>query len=361
MESSIKTSLQAKPKLQNKLIARLKFSEILNLPEPDFAKMIAEIEKDPVFLQLLYPKDSSPRAVFRKRFSHTRISQNFYEINEEIKSGDKAVDVERLLENHRGVQELIQKIGKKSFENYFLYRESPYAPEKIAKICNLNLEEVGRIQSFILEFSIHSEFFCPSTLPQESHHYTPIAKIEIEKNGEFFVSYLSPHLARGRYVINRERVLELRKKMNLKDKKSIAELLKKLEWINLRQDTLQKIFKEIMETQEFYFSTQDSSKLLSLTQREMARRIGVAPSTISRAVCWKTIFLPWGEEKPLTELFLNRKKVALCHLEKLLNELLVEPKKKISDNFLKEMLMKRHRVKISRRTVNLYRREMREK
>ncbi|MBI2119187.1 MAG: hypothetical protein HYT97_06130 [Elusimicrobia bacterium] len=358
MESNIKISLRPKTKLQNKLIARLKFSEILHLPEPAFAKLIAEIEKDPVFLQLTFPKDSGPRAVFRKRFPHTRIHQNFYEINEEIKSGDKAVDVERLLGNHKGVQELIQRIGKNSFENYFLYRESAYAPEEISKILNLNLEEVDRIQNFLLEFSIHSEFFCPTTLPQEPHHYTPIAKIEIEKNGEFFVSYLSPHLAAGRYVINRERLSELRKKMDLKDRKSMPELLKKLEWINLRQDTLQKIFKEILERQSLYFTAQDSSKLLSLTQRETARRIGVAPSTVSRAVSNKTIFLPWGEEKPLTEFFLNRKKAALLFLQKLINEFKVEPKKKISDNFLKEILNKRYRLKISRRTINLYRHEL---
>lgn len=358
MASNIKPTVRLNHTIKNKLITRLKFSSILNLPEREFASMIQQIEEDPLFGRLNEGGDA-PRAIFRKRYPHTRLSSGFYSLKEEILSGSQPVDVESLLLKHKRVLSLVKKIGRDNFEKHFLYKESPESPESIAALCGITADETRKIQSLINDLAIQSEFFHPSALAVPGKHYYPVARIETEADGTLILSYLSPHLARGRYIVNRERLETLKQNFSKMERKSLSALLKKIEWANLRTDTLQKILNELILKQEPYLRRESRESLLPLSQREMARIIGVAPSTVSRIVFSKSVFLPWGDEAPLKDFFLKRKEAAQKWLADILRERAENRQPRLNDGELKDILEKRYHVHVSRRTVNLYRREIR--
>ena len=358
MFQSMKPIVRNQAQLKGKLIAHLKLGKIFALSEPDFARLISEIEKDPLFAKLVYPPDSGPRAIFKRRYPHTRLSSNFFELKEELESTARSVDVESLLDKRKGMIKLIRRIGRENFEKYFLYQETSQTIEEIAQICGMNVEEAREVQSLVIELDVHSDFSQGTKLDSPSGiSYIPIAKIDLEE-GVLLFSFFSSHLARGRYVVNRERLESLKAWLRTDEKKLLSQLLKKIDWINLRQDTMQRILSELVLRQESYLRSRDSRKLFSLSQRELAREMLVAPSTVCRLVGGKSVILPWGEEKALKDLFISRKEVLRGYLKELLDEMTFEEKKKISDNELKERLLKKYRFKISRRSVNLYRREI---
>lgn len=359
MAREVKQILSNKVNLKAQLIARLRFSHVLTLPEAEFARMISEIENDPLFQKMLYPSDSGPKAILKRRTPRTRLSQSFYEVKEEIRAGAEGVDVEKMLEAHRGILRLIQKIGQTPFEKYFLYKDGTETIQSISESCGLAPEEVHKIQEFMTEFSIHSEFFTPSTLsPEGGLHYTLIARIEEDGEGHFMISFVSPHLAGGRYVINPERVDALKKFMNATERRAVSNLVQKLELVNLRQDTLQKLLQELLTRQENYLHSGDGKKMLPLSQREMSARLRVAPSTVCRAIYGKSVQIPSGREIPLKDLFLNRKSAAEEWVRQILEEMTEDKRNKLSDNDLREILLSRFRFKASRRSVNLYRRQV---
>ncbi|MBI3012996.1 MAG: hypothetical protein HYY63_05150 [Elusimicrobia bacterium] len=350
-----------KPSLRGQILARVRFTRVLNLSEPEFARFVADLEGDPIFRKLVYPHDGGPRAIFRKRFPHSGLSSSFYEVKEENRVGGGTVDVETLLAQHKGLVDLIRKIGRENFETYFLYEEEPRSEEFLAQACGIGIEEVRKIRSLVLEISLHSEFFHPSSIPAHYLHCFTVARIEKDEPGGLNIAYLSPHLARGRYVLNRERIEALKKGMISEEKKKLGEILKKMEWINLRQDTLQKILSEFVQSQEHYLSSREFARVVPMTQRELSRRIGVAASTVCRSIASKSIFLPWGEEKALKDLFWNRREVACVLLKNMLEDLSVQGNKKVKDSFLRDLMFRKHRIKVSRRTINLYRRTIHEK
>lgn len=357
MARDIRPSLRTKVNLKAQLIARLRFSHVLTLSEKEFAKMISEIESDPLFQKLIYPKDSGLKAVFKRRVPHQRMSQSFFDVKEEISAGSEGVDVEKILAQHKGVVDLIRRIGQDLFEKHFLYKEGAESIESIAQTCGISAADVVQVQNAVTQLSVHSEFFNPSTLPAEGGlRYAMVARIDPDEHGSFWISFTAPHLAAGRYVINPERVEALKKFLDASEKKSVTNLLQKLELINLRQDTLQKMLQEILTRQSAYLQSNDPKRRMPLTQREMATYLGVAPSTICRSLYGKSVVAPWGQELPLKDFFVNKKTAAEEWVRQILDEMSDEKKDQLSDNDLREILIRRFHLRASRRSVNLYRR-----
>ncbi len=76
-----------------------------------------------------------------------------------------------------------------------------------------------------------------------------------------------------------------------------------------------------------------------------------------RAIYAKSVVLPWGEERPIIGLFASKKEIARISIGELLKEL-SEKDQSFSDASLKEILFQRHGLKASRRSINIYRREV---
>ncbi|OGR85165.1 MAG: hypothetical protein A2901_02660 [Elusimicrobia bacterium RIFCSPLOWO2_01_FULL_54_10] len=357
MAQEVRTSLTSKTLLKGQLIYRLNFAAILNTPEAEFARLIADLERDPFVQKLLHPASAAQKILSKKRFPNARLSSSFYEIDEErVRGAAGQVDVQGLLSSHKGMTHLIKKIGQENFEKHFLYREGAESPEAAAQACGITVQDAQNLSSFLLDLSVQSEFAHPSSIsPEGSLHYTLVARVSLD-DGKPVIEYLSPHLARGRYMINRDRIPELKKSLSGDEKKKLKDILSRIDWINLRQDTLQKAINSWVMSQGSYLKSGEPSAQLPFTQKDLAAQLKLSRSTVSRALYGKSVLLPWRDEKPLKDLFLNKRETAILRIGEILSGLPEAERKRMSDEKLAELLKKKSGIKASRRSVNLYRR-----
>jgi DNA-directed RNA polymerase specialized sigma54-like protein len=344
-------SLQTRQEL--KLIMRLEQANLLEMPEEEFNKLIIEVEGNPLFKKL-YRKE---RIIHYQRYPRTDVSSRFYQLNEEIAAGGTGgLDVESLLSNKEDIVRQIQKMGLEKFKRYFLYPEPGVSAEETAQECNLELSEVEKINSLINDFSIMSEFYHPSALSSgHGIYYSKVASIERGPEG-FIIGYLSPSYARGKYSIDYERFEELKGNgaFSAAEAKEIRQLLKRLELINSRKDTVTRVLQGITEKQAPYFESGNDKALLPFSQKELAERIGLVPSSISRAISGKSLETPWGEEKALKDFFPRPRRFK----KELVRQLLESEEGLRSDEEIKAQLEQKFGVSISRRSVASLRKEL---
>ena len=350
MEIQPTQSLQARQEF--KLLVRLEQASLLEMSEEEFNKLIVDAEGSPLFKKL-YRKE---RIIRYQRYPRTDISPRFYQLNEEIAAGTGTLDIESLLSGKEDIVRQIQKIGLENFKHYFLYSESGVSVEEVARECNLELAEVEEINSLINELSIMNEFYNPSALSSEHGiYYTKVASIERGAEG-FIIGYLSPSYARGRYSIDYERFEELRGEgaFSASEAKGIRQLFKRLELINSRKDTVTRILQEIVEKQAPYFESGNGKAVLPFSQKELAERIGLVPSSISRAISGKSLEMPWGEEKALKDFFPRPR----MFRKELVRQLLETGEEFSSDEAIKAKLEQTFGVSISRRSIADLRKEL---
>ena len=342
-------SLQIRQELSQTL--RMEQASLLEMPEEQFQRLIAEIEQSPLF-QRLYQKE---KLIHRHRFPRTDISSSFYQLKEEVVAGKGFLDVESLLLDKKHAIGQIQRLGLEKFKRYFLFPESGMSVEEIARECDLAVSEVQKINSLIDEFSILSEFYHPSALSSGEVYYSKIASVERSREG-FIIGYFSPSFARGRYSINYERFEQLKagEAFTETETRQAKQLFKRLELINTRKDTVSQILQNVIEHQALYLESGDLRALLPFSQKELAKKIGLAPSSVSRAIRGKSIDTPWGEEIPLKHFFPRPKRFR----KELLRQLLETEKGLLSDEAIRVKLREKFGVAISRRSVANLRQEL---
>jgi RNA polymerase sigma-54 factor len=332
-------------------IVKMKQASLLQMPADKFHQLIIEIEQSPFFLRL-YRKE---KLIQHQRFPRTNISSSFYQLKEDMVADTGSLNIESLLLNKEQIIRQIQKLGLERFKRYFLFPESGMTLEEIARECNLDVSEVKEINSLIDEFSIMSEFYHPSNFTSDVIHYSKVASVDREEHG-FVISYFSPSFARGRYLINYERFEELNGSgaFSKAEARETRQLFKKLELINSCKDTINRILHNIIEKQAPYLETGNSKSLLPFSQKELAKTIGLAPSSVSRAIRGRSVDTPWGEEIPLGHFFPRPK-----HFRKeLLKQLLATDGRPSSDEAIRAILWEKFGVAISRRSVAHLRKEL---
>jgi DNA-directed RNA polymerase specialized sigma54-like protein len=337
---------------ESRLIARVEQANLLEMPEEAFHHLIAEIEKSPLFKKL----HREEKIIRYQRFPRTDISSNFYQLKEEIVADEGSLDVESLLLSKEHVVRQIRRLGLEKFKRYFLYHELDMDVEDIARECDLEVSEVQKISSLIDEFFILSEFYNPSASGAEHGiYYSKIASVERGPEG-FTIGYFSPSFARGRYYIDYERFEALRRNGTFSDAeaKEAKRILKKLELINIRKDTVTQILQGIVGKQALYFESGDLKALLPFSQKELAKKLGLVPSSISRAIRGKSLDTPWGEEKPLKDFFPRPRRFK----RRLIRQLLEAETEPLSDEAIRGRLDKEFGVSISRRSVASLRKEL---
>jgi DNA-directed RNA polymerase specialized sigma54-like protein len=344
-------SLQTRQELRS--IMRLEQASLLEMPEEEFGKLTVEVESSPLFKKL----HGRERIIRYQRYPKTDISTRFYQVNEEIAAGGMGtLDVESLLSNKEDVVREIQKMGLEKFKQYFLYPEPGVSVQEIARECGLEVPEAEKINRLINEFSVMSEFYHPSSLSSERGiHYSKVASVESGPEG-FIVGYVSASYARGKYSIDYQRFEELRGNgiFGAAEAKRIRNLFKKLELINSRKDTLTRILQGIVEKQAVYFESGNGRTLLPFSQKELAERIGVVPSSVSRAISGKSLETPLGKEKALRDFFPHPR----MFRKELVRQLLEAGEELRSDEAIKAKLEQRFGVSISRRSVADLRKEL---
>jgi len=326
-------------------------ANLLEMPEEEFHKLIAKIESSPLF-QRLYQKE---KLIRRQRFPRTDIASSFYQLKEEVVSDSGSLDVESLLLNQEHLIGQMQKLGLDKFKRYFLFPESGMTPEELAKKCGLTVPEVNKINSLIDDFSILSEFYHPSALSPEEIHYSKVASIERTEDG-FVIGYFSPSSARGKYSIDYEQLeqLKARSAFTEAESKEAKRLFSQLELINSRKDTLSQILHNIVDRQALYLQSGDSRSLLPFSQKGLAKKTELAPSSVSRAIRGKSIDTPWGAEIPLKHFFPTPRRFK----QELLRQLLETGENLSSDEVIRVKLKEEFGTAISRRSVANLRKEL---
>ena len=344
-------SLQARQ--QFKMIVGMEQAGLLEMPEDEFNRLTAEVENSPLFKKLC----GNDRIIRYQRYPKTDISSRFYQLNEEIAAGTDALDIESMLSDKEDVVRQIQKMGLDKFKRYFLYPEPGVSLQETARQCNLRLVEVEKINNLINEFSVMSEFYNPSALSTEHGvHYTKVASIEKRLEG-LIIAFVSASYARGRYSIDYGRFEELREDRAITDAeaKEIRQLFKRLELINTRKDTVTRILQNIVEKQAPYLESGDSRALLPYTQKELAEKMGLVPSAVSRTIADKSVETPCGEEKALKDFFPRPRRFK----KELVRQVLETGEGFSSDEAIRERLEQGFGVCISRRSVASLRKELR--
>lgn len=332
-------------------ILRMEQASLLEMPEDEFKRLIANIEQSPLFKRLYYKE----KLLRYQRFPRTDISSGFYQLEEERVVDKGSLDVESLLQNKEYIIRQIKKLGLEKFKRYFLFPESGITLEEIARENALEISEVKEINNLVDEFSIQSEFYHPSNITSDIISYSKVASVEKDEEG-FIIGYFSPSLARGRYSIDHERFEELKTAgvFTEAEAKEARQLLKKLELINSRKDTLTQILQNIIDKQAVYLESGDLWSLLPFNQKDLAKKIKLAPSSVSRAIRGKSIDTPWGEEIPLKHFFPRPKKFR----KELLRRFLETDKGLSSDEVIRTKLWEKFGVAISRRSVANLRKEL---
>ncbi len=324
-------------------VLRMEQASLLEMPEDEFHKLIGQVEHTPIFHRLF----ESDKLIRYQRFPGTDVSVGFYQLKEQAIADTGSGEVESLLLNKQYVVGLIQRLGLEKFKRYFLFPESGMTGEEIARGCGLEADDVEKINSLIDELSVVSEFHRPVDAPSGGIHYVKVASIEKEAAG-LMIGYLSAHLARGRYAVDYQGFERLRAAGALTETEAreARQLFKKLELINSRKDTMTRILRGIVDRQALYLESGDVKSLLPYTQKELAAKIDVAASSVSRAIRGRSVIAPWGAEVPLEDFFPRPKRFK----QELLRQVL-EAGGHSSDEAVRTELRERFGVAISRRSV----------
>ena len=332
-------------------IAVMQVSETLEMKEPEYESLISRIEQNPWFQKLSRPFYGE-WLIRRIPWPHTRVAFVYFEGRGPSSSCTEGLLFSRL-KNEKGILEWLRQIGCERFEKYFLYNAHCGSPESIALALKWPLDRVRAVQNFVDSFLLYGEEKAFKT-PQVDLTCYPVARVE--KDGKkVYLSWLALHYARGRYLVRHRALKKLKDsgKFARDEWRKVQGLIGLLERINRKQTTLVRTLNLIIKLHKTYFLTGTEEKMKPLTQRQAARRLGLAASTISRLCRSRALITPWGEEKRLGCFFPSRKSWLFHRLKRIMAD-----NPGMGDALVQKELGLRFKTDISRRLVNLYRHQI---
>ncbi len=357
MDLRIRQTQSIALKQRQRLVTRIRVATLMKLPEHAFSSFVKQIEEDPVFKRLFAPSDQSPRVVCYQRFANASCALNLYEFKEEINRDEGSFDIEKLMHERKEVADIIRTIGAPNFEKYFLYNDEGYSLEAAGAACGISQDAAQKVNAVLDMLSVHGEFYHPSAVHYESRiTYYKVALLQEDGMGGFAIKFYSPRFTRGKYVIDYNRYNALKKASQFSDEEltRMNWILKNLEIINARKSTLYQILTEIIKRQPAYLRSGNERDLVAFSQKELARAIQADESIVSRAICGKSIETPQQVEKPLNFFFPSKKDIRKL----IIRELVEREEGHLTDQKITALLKERFGIAISRRTVNVCRREL---
>jgi hypothetical protein len=225
--------------------------------------------------------------------------------------------------------------------------------DQIAKRTGLSLKEIEQVNDLLLKIGAEAEFAgaAPAT-PSSSQ--SCLARLSLEA-GEPTFEFFSPHWARGLYRIRYDLLEDVKSSGDLAgaELKKLPHLLKRMETINLRQNTMFRILESVSKIQAEFLKTGKEVSKRPVSLRMLAHRLDLAPSTVSRALSGRSVRLPWGKEAPLIQFVPGRRRVLREVLSGWLKAAPEETDARIAERLRSEL-----GIAISRRTVNAVRHEV---
>lgn len=358
--------------IRQKQIGRIKLAQLFSLPEDEFRKLITEIEKDSFFQELVHKW----RVINYKKFSGVRIPFSL-SLNEQIVSSSENFDLESLLYQDSKAIPILKKIGAIIGKDRF--RELLYKGMDVSEItekCKLTREEKEALKIFLDKFELGKivsgtqDFFPDESIKRSDTRVFKIATIEREEDRLVIYPYSGEkgenYLAKGNYYINHNQFEQLYKKRKFTQGKirQIFKTFRMLDLVNRRSSTIYRIIQHIKERQSDYLYSGNIDDLKPLTRRELANKIGVHPSSITRVMVNKSILTPQDKEKSLEFFFPSQKEINEGYVKNLIEEerillqngTLPYP---YNDETIRSRLYQDYLILVSRRAVTKYRKELR--
>lgn len=351
----MKQSLGLRTEQRLAVLGRLRMADWIEMPERVFAREVETVEKDPLFRKLYHGTAALPAVIRRQRWPRAKLSAGFYEMDDARIAAGERVDVEGKLDARQDVLPLIKRMGQASFERYFLRAEEDVTLPEIALRTGLSESEVSRVHDLLLEIGAQAEFAgAPQAAPAEKGTVC-LARLTLEAGKPSF-EFMAPYWARGLYQLRYDDLESWKSSGELdgEERRRLRHLLKKLETLNLRQSTIFRILEAVGNIQAGYLRTRRPEDVRPVSLRLLARRLQLAPSTVSRAMAKRRLRLPWGEELPMIGLVPGQR-----HVLKDILGLWLKDDPGQTDAALARRLKKERGIDVSRRTVNAVRHALR--
>lgn len=326
----------------------LRLFSVLASPEEDFLRQAAELEADPLFIRLSAVGPDGTAPVIRRRFAGA--SYAFAQA-----CGDEALaaaagsggSAGEWLSERPAMLKLAQRAGLENFEKYFLSGVA-FSPAAAGRASGLTSAEASALKNFADAFIMAHERIPAAALP--ALYLRCAAKISAE-GGRLSVAYSHPAYFRGAYNIDNAALSRLLKSGGLSREEAarLRTLTARAQRIAWRKSGFHRTLAAIIERQSDFLL--QKAPLKPFSQRALAAQIGLNPATVSRLIAGKTIITPSGEELRLKSFF--RKKNA--YIIDIIKTVTGARAKKMTDREVAGSLKAVYGIRVSRRSVNLYR------
>jgi hypothetical protein len=323
------------------LMPAVRIARALQASEPEYRDAVRALEEDPLFLRL----SRGPGSVFSRA---ARPGRFCWAVLEPGCAASGIAAFAEFPEADEPFLELMRSIGRDRFARCFL-GETGCEDEAAARALSISVEDVRRIRAYVDRF-----FACaPPPAPARPSGRTSFHVARIDREGERLeVRYLSAHYARGRYRIDYDALCALRRAgaLSREEHGRLRGIVQAVEALNGKLTALDAVLSAVVREQKEYLLSGDRGRLLPLAQKEAAAAAGLSPSSFCRALSGRSVLTPWGGAAALADFFPSRRE----RVGRLVAQVLEAGP--ATDETVRKRLRERG-VKVSRRLVNLRRRE----
>jgi len=343
MDKPEKRSAKQRLNIENSLRNRqdLRLFNLLAAPEGEFLDLLKRLEADPLFKKLSARSPGLPPVIARSRLPGSAYAWVAAAMDSRYISGE-------LLSARPEIVALIERLGAENFERYFLGEDCVPA-EEICRAAALTARQVGRIRDFVNAFLAAHENL-PARADDGGRQFKLTAFVGKTAGGRLELSYAHPSYARGLYSVDPGALEKLKKSgaLSAPELRRLGALVKTVELVNWRKKGLQKVLEGILKYQRDFFL---GGPLKPLSQRSFAAELALNPSTVSRLIARRSL-KAGDDEVPLKSFFPSKKEHIIAKIKELSDP---GGKRKLSARLLADELKKRFGIKVSVRTLNLYR------
>jgi len=324
------------------ILGRMKLARLMEMPEGEFADLARRLESSPLFHQLsaagVVAFSSSPAArLASRRFSGYGLRMSGSGLPE-------------LMDGRCDLARLMRFLGQERFAEWFL-GDKPVSDEERARGCGITVEEARKLRDLMDRAFIRGEFEGPAPAAPEKV-FSAVAGVQL--NGERpILSFFHRDIWKRRYRVDQERLDTYLLTTSPAGAARARHLLSRLQIMEQRKTTLYRLLEEALRVQSEYLVSGDPSRRKPLSQKEMAGLLGRDPSVINRLISNKSVQMPWGLEAPLAVFFPSAKDV---YREKFCA--LVEANPGLIDAELSRKMERVYGVRLSRRSIAQYRKEL---
>ncbi|MCD4786574.1 MAG: hypothetical protein K8T10_22330 [Candidatus Eremiobacteraeota bacterium] len=325
----------------------------------DFWKMVREVEDSSVFRKIhLFSGDN--------RVIKIKPIRKFIPIPDSPVAQMETVDVETLLKEQKEILYKIREIGRDKFVYYFLEGEG--TDSEVAQVFNIPVENVREFRSGIIDkiqlvdamsdhITVRPTTSPPLHLEIAAELYPLKKEIQID-----FTRY------RTRYIIEESGITTLHKegKLTFNEIKEFNKLKLRMSWINLRFNLINQVIETAVAVQTPYLLSNDETELKVFHIGDVSHKLDVDISWISRLIKGKYIKMR-GKLLPLRSLFISERELKKRKGKRFMRIILEEERERInerslshpfSDENVRLILLNRYNYKVTRRTINNWRWEL---